>query len=146
MNLNSIELPELKTEKARKIPVILIVEDDEDNRLLLKHAITMFGWKCILAIDAVTAISLAKQQQPDLILLDIVLPYVSGVQIAMMLKGHEQTRDIPLIAVTGLAEEQQQKLMYAAGFNDYIYKPYNLNALQQAIASNLDRLNYCQIA
>ena len=124
--------------------VILAVEDDEDNQLLLQHAITMFGWKCILATDAVTAISLAKKQRPNLILLDIVLPQISGFQIAMMLKGNKETRDIPLIAVTGLAQKPKQKLA-AVGFDDCIYKPYNLNDLHQAIASNLKHSNYCEI-
>ncbi|MBE9043227.1 response regulator [Pleurocapsales cyanobacterium LEGE 10410] len=124
--------------------VILAVEDDEDNQLLLEHAITMFGWKYIFATDAVTAISLAKEQQPDLILLDIVLPQISGLQIAMMLKSNKRTRDIPLIAVTGLAKKPEQ-LLFAAGFDDYIYKPYNLIDLQQAIASNLNHADYCEI-
>lgn len=139
-NFAEIRLPARSSQNI----VILAVEDDEDNQLLLKYAITMFGWKCILATDAVTAICQAKQQQPDLILLDIILPDISGFQIAMMLKASKQTRDIPLIAVTGLAQKQERKLT-AVGFDDYIYKPYNLIDLQQAIASNLNHVNYCGI-
>ena len=118
---------------------ILVVEDDEDNQLLLKYAIAMFGWKYLLAKDAVTTISVAKEKQPDLILLDIVMPDISGFQIANMLKSSEETKDIPLIAVTGLIGEEEQNLMYAIGFDDYINKPYSLDDLQEAIAQILNK-------
>ena len=108
------------------VPVILAVEDDEDNQLLLRHTVTMFGWKYVSAVDAIAAISLAKKQPPSLILLDIILPEISGLQIAMMLKSQPQTRNIPLIAVTGLATEAQKNLIFAVGFDDYICKPFYL--------------------
>lgn len=132
--------------EADKVPVILVVEDDEDNRLLMKHTLTMFGWKYLFANNAIAALSLVKKRQPDLILIDIVLPYISGLQIALMLKSDRQTRSIPLIAVTGLTREQEQKQIFAAGFNDYICKPYILDDLKRAIAINLRENPYCKIA
>lgn len=130
----SVEQTDLK---IKEVPLILIVEDDEDNQLLLKYAITIFGWTSIIAGDAMTAIYLAKKKQPNLILLDIVLPYISGLHVATVLKRHNQTRHIPLIAVTGLAKEKEQNLIFAAGFNDYICKPYLLESLEQTISANL---------
>ena len=126
----------------RKKFSILVVEDDEDNQLLLKHAIAMFGWQYFLAIDAVSAIAFAKEKQPDLILLDIVMPNVSGLQIACLLKKHLKTKNIPLIAVTGLVEKEQQKIIYEVGFDDYVSKPYALDDLQKAIALILNRKSY----
>ncbi len=125
------------------VPSILIVDDDEDNRLLLQHTIAMFGWTSMAAANALNAIKLAKTQQPDLILLDIVIPNISGLQIATMLKQYKSTSHIPLIAVTGLAELEEQSLILASGFNDYICKPFFLDKIYQAIASNLSLdLNY----
>ena len=127
-----------------KPPAILVVEDDEDNQLLLKHTLTMFGCKYLFATNAIAALNLAKSQQPDLILLDIVLPYISGLQIALMLK-YRTTKNIPLVAVTGLATKQEQKRIFAVGFNDYLCKPYILEDLRQAIAVNLRETPYCEI-
>lgn len=121
-----------------KVPSILVVEDDEDNQLLLAYAVTMFGWKYTLAIDAVATISLVKRQPPNLILLDIVLPNISGLQIAMMLKSQPKTKNIPLIAVTGLTAKQDLNSIFAAGFDDYICKPFYLEELRKAIAVQLN--------
>lgn len=131
----------IKTESFfnRKKYSILVVEDDEDNQLLLKYAIAMFGWQYSSATDAVSAISFAKEKQPDLILLDIVMPYISGLQIACLLKNHLKTKNIPLIAVTGLVEKEQQNIIYAVGFDDYVSKPYALDDLKNAIASILNK-------
>lgn len=146
MDLKEPALPNYKLDGATNIPLILAVEDDEDNQLLLKHALTMFGWQYIFATDAIAAIALAKERKPALILLDIVLPHISGLQIAAILKSHQQTRNIPLIAVTGLTREGEQDRIFAAGFNDYLAKPLNLNHLRQAIANNLRPFPYCEIA
>ena len=70
-------LSNFKTAESDEVPVILVVEDDEDNQLLLEHTITMFGWKHLDANNAIAALNLAKSQQPDLILLDIVLPDIT---------------------------------------------------------------------
>ena len=139
-------LSNFKTAESDEVPVILVVEDDEDNQLLLEHTITMFGWKHLDANNAIAALNLAKSQQPDLILLDIVLPDISGLQIALMLKSHRQTKNIPLVAVTGLANEQEQERIFAVGFNDYICKPYILDDLRRAIVVNLREIPYCEIA
>lgn len=128
-----------------RVPLILVVEDDEDNQLLLAHAVTMFGWKYLLAVDAVKTISLVKKQPPSLILLDIVLPDVSGLQIAMMLKSQPATRHIPLIAVTGLTAKQDLNSIFAAGFNDYVCKPFYLEELHRAIAMQLNLIPSSQL-
>ena len=128
-----------------KVPLILVVEDDEDNQLLLAYTVTMFGWKYVLAVDAVKTISLVKKQRPSLILLDIVLPDISGLQIAMMLKSQPATRNIPLIAVTGLTAKRDLNLISAAGFNDYVSKPFYLEELYRAIAMQLNLTSFGQL-
>lgn len=124
--------------KVKPVPLILAVEDDLDNQLLLKYIIAIYGWTSIFAANALETISMAKKYQPDLILLDIVLPDINGLQIARMLKRHYETCKIPLIAVTGLSSKQEKNLIFAAGFDDYVCKPYALEELQAAIASHLE--------
>lgn len=128
------------------VPSILIVDDDEDNQLLLQYTIAMFGWTSMVAADATNAIQLANRQQPDLILLDIVIPDISGLQIAAILKQQKATSSIPIIAVTGLAELKEKNLILASGFDDYICKPFILDKVYQAIASNLSFDNISQTA
>lgn len=125
-----------------EVPLILAVEDNCDNQLLLEYALAMFGWRYSIADNAMAAIALTKERQPDLILLDIVLPQISGLHIALMLKSHQQTQNIPLIAVTGLTKDRDKELIFAAGFNDYVSKPFVLEELQQAIARNLRPIPY----
>ncbi len=120
-------------------PLILVVEDDEDNQLVLEYAIAMFGWKYIFAVDAIGTIDTAKKRQPDLILLDIVMPDISGLQTARLLKSHAQTKNIPLIAVTGLVGNEKQELIFASGFDGYLSKPYALDDLKKAVVSTLTK-------
>lgn len=124
-----------------RVPLILTVEDDEDNQLLLAYAVTMFGWKYMQAVDAIATISLVKNRLPSLILLDIVLPYISGLQIAMMLKSQPRTKNIPLIAVTGLTNDRDLDSISAAGFDDYVRKPFYLEELYKAIATQLNLIS-----
>ena len=122
-------------------PLILVVEDDEDNQLLLKYAIAMFGWKYVLAVDAIGAITTAQERHPDLILLDIVMPDIDGLQVANLLKSHIQTKRIPLIAVTGLVGKEKEELILSSGFDGYLSKPYNLDDLQKVIFSTVCNQN-----
>ena len=119
------------------IPLILFVEDDPDNRFLLQCTISLFGWKYIAAENAFDAVSIAVNKHPYLILLDIVLPGINGLQIASILQSNNLTWNIPLIAITGLTRNIEQKLIFAVGFNDYLCKPFFLEDLQTVIARNL---------
>ena len=145
MRMDTENIVALGNTERTEVPLILAVEDDRDNQLLLEYALAMFGWRYLIAANAIAAIALAKERQPNLILLDIILPQISGLQIALMLKSHQQTQNIPLIAVTGLTKDRDKELIFAAGFNDYVSKPFILEELQQAIARNLRPIAYCEI-
>ena len=132
------DLANVPNVSKNQAPLILVVEDDEDNQLLLAHAMTMFGWKYKLAVDGIKIMSLVKKQPPSLILLDIILPNISGLQIAIKLKSQPATKNIPLIAVTGLTAKQDLNSIFAAGFNDYVCKPFYLEQLHKAIAMQLN--------
>lgn len=118
-------------------PLILAVDDDEDNLLLLAYALEPLGYTFLTAADGVSALSLAQTYQPDLILLDVLLPYMDGIEVVSHLKKDPINRKIPVIAVTALAIPEDRERLLLAGFNDYISKPYMLEDIEALVRSYL---------
>jgi two-component system cell cycle response regulator DivK len=118
-------------------PLILVVEDDEDNLLLLNSTLTLFGWEFISTTSGKTALALAKSHTPDLILLDILLPDLNGLEVITQLKQDYRTKTIPVIAVTALAKTEDRNRLLLAGFQDYISKPYMLDHIEASIRHHL---------
>jgi len=118
---------------SAKAPLILAVDDDEDNLLLIAYTLEPLNCSVITAIDGETAIAAARTQQPDLILLDIMLSPVDGLQIVAQLKQNVETKRIPVIAVTALAREEDKERILQAGCDDYISKPYMLEDIEALI-------------
>lgn len=116
---------------------ILVVEDDEDNQIYLAYALTMFNYYCLVAKDGITSLDLARNYLPDLILLDIRMPHFSGFELIKFLKQDLLTRDIPVIAVTALVGEREIKLIFEAGFDGYLAKPYLLEDLEKILSSHV---------
>ncbi|NEQ28251.1 MAG: response regulator [Microcoleus sp. SIO2G3] len=114
-------------------PLILAVEDNEDNLVLLSYALESLGCKLICQKDSLTTVLVAKEYQPDLILLDILLPGVSGIDVVRSLKQEPLTSNIAAIAVTALASAQDREHILNAGFNDYISKPYMIEDLEALV-------------
>lgn len=117
--------------------LILVVEDDDDNLLLLSYAIEAFGCRFIGQSCGEAALAVAREHQPDLILLDILMPSVDGIQLLQRLKQDASTCQIPVIAVTALARTEDRQLLLQAGFTDYISKPYMLDDLEALIHRHL---------
>jgi CheY-like chemotaxis protein len=137
--------------KHFQMPLILAVEDNEDNLLLMNYALDSFGCRVISQQDGSAVLLIAKEYQPNLILLDVLMPNQSGIDIVKFLKQDPDTYHIPVIAVTALAGEEQRARLIASGFDDYICKPYTLEDLETMIHSyvceNLDiynTLGFCQ--
>jgi len=105
---------------------ILIVEDNELNLKLLKDILDVRGYSTVVTDLGAAAFDLARQHHPDLILLDIQLPDVSGIEVARRLKADEQTRAIPIIAVTAFAMPGERTEILDSGCDDYISKPLNI--------------------
>ncbi|MGH8001119.1 MAG: response regulator [Brasilonema sp.] len=125
-----------KTQNSQP-PLILAVEDNEDNLLLLSYALESLGCKLICQKDCSTTLLVAKEYQPDLILLDILLPGVSGIDIVRSLKQEPLTSQIAAIAVTALASAEDRERILSAGFNDYISKPYMIEDLESLVRGYL---------
>lgn len=118
-------------------PTILVVEDNEDNLLYIYTALALFDCYSITTQDAIKSFSLAQKHQPDLIILDIKMPKLSGIDLIKILKLNWLTCNIPVIAVTALDREEEKELILDAGFSDYLLKPYLLEDLEQIIYTHL---------
>lgn len=118
-------------------PTVLAVDDDSDNLLLLSYILEGFNCMTFSESDGHAALRLAQRIKPELIILDILLPGLSGIEIFRYLKASPSTCDIPVIAVTAMARKQDQELLLAEGFSGYVSKPYFLVDLEKVIGRYL---------
>jgi CheY-like chemotaxis protein len=114
-------------------PIILAVDDDEDNLVLLTEVLEPLHCLVMTATHGQTALRLAQAYQPNLILLDIMLPDLNGIEVVYRLKQNQETARTPVIAVTALARLEDRDRLILAGCNDYISKPYILEDLETLI-------------
>lgn len=122
-------------DQASGAPLILVVEDNEDNLVLITYILESLGCRLITCKDGgETTLILAREHHPDLILLDIVLPKVSGIEVLESLRKESLTCDVPVIAVTALATEENRENIIRAGFNNYLIKPYLIEELEEMIS------------
>ena len=116
---------------------ILIVEDDALNRRLLCDLLQAHGYAAIAADTGAAALALALAEQPDLILLELQLPDLSGYEIARRLKRDPAMRTVPIIAVTGFALPDDERKALASGCDFYVAKPIRLRRLLDMVAGFL---------
>ena len=102
---------------------ILIVEDDELNMKLFDDLLSSQGYRTLQSGDAIMALEKARQERPDLILMDIQLPRISGLEAAKWLKEDENLRHIPVIAVTAFAMKGDEERIRDGGCEAYVSKP-----------------------
>jgi two-component system cell cycle response regulator DivK len=105
---------------------VLVVEDNELNLRLLNDLLEYQGYTVIATRLGEPALGLARQYKPDLILMDIQLPDISGMEATQRLKSDEETRTIPIIAVTAFAMSGDQAKILASGCDAYLSKPFNV--------------------
>jgi len=117
---------------------ILHVEDNETNRYVMRHFLKKLDIRLVEAVTGEEAIELAPRERPDLVLLDIRLPGIQGYEVLERLRALPETRDLPVVAVSSGAFEQDIRRARAAGFDDYIVKPVNLQKLHALIRHYLD--------
>jgi two-component system cell cycle response regulator DivK len=116
---------------------ILIIEDNELNRDMLGRRLLRRGYEVILAIDAETGIQMAQELIPDLILMDLSLPKMDGWEATRVIKADEQTRAIPVIALTAHALPADREKALEAGCDDYDVKPIDFVRLLGKIEAKL---------
>jgi two-component system, cell cycle response regulator DivK len=117
---------------------ILVVEDHQLSLTLLKQLLTAHGYQISGTAKGLLAIDLAREEQPDLILMDIRLPDLNGFEVTRLLKQDDQTKTIPIIAVTALASREYEKQGLESGCDAYIPKPITLANFLRTIESFLN--------
>jgi two-component system, cell cycle response regulator DivK len=117
--------------------LVLIVEDNPANMTLAVFLLQSKGHTVLKATDAEAGLTMAREQQPHLILMDIQLPGMDGLQATGLLKAHDITRGIPVIALTALAMKGDEERIMAAGCDGYIAKPIRYQEFLATIAATL---------
>jgi len=112
---------------------VLVVEDHPDMRELLIWQLELMGFQAVPARNGKEGVEKALQEQPNLILMDIMLPGMDGWEATRALRANPETRDIPIVAETALFRESDLKTCIEAGCNDYLVKPFTYQELQEKI-------------
>ena len=118
--------------------LILIVEDQPLNRKLVRDVLRVQGYRTVEAETGEDGLRAATAEHPDLILMDIQLPGINGIEVLGLLRQNPETCSIPVIAVTASAMQQNRKEIIQAGFDGYQAKPINVAAFLDAVRATLD--------
>jgi len=118
--------------------LILIVEDNENNRMLVRDVLQSRGYQTEETDTAEEGLRLAQTARPALILMDIQLPGMNGIEALKRLRADAATREIPVMAVTASAMTQDRQTIMAAGFDAYQTKPINVRQFVEAVRGVLD--------
>jgi len=119
--------------------VILIVEDEPKNLKLIQDLLQASGYRTVEATDGRQGVELARDRKPDLILMDIQLPVMDGLEATRILKANITTRDIPIIALTSYAMPGDEERAREAGCDGYITKPIDTKAFLKKVAEYFSR-------
>ena len=119
--------------------LVLIVEDNEKNLKLVRDVLQVKGYATLEATTAEDGIRLAVERKPDLVLMDIQLPGMNGIDALRALRRDPATATIPVIAVTASVMQQDRKMITDAGFDAYVGKPINLKEFLDAVRAALAR-------
>ena len=119
--------------------LILIVEDNDKNRKLVRDALQFKGYRTIEAETGEDGVRLAREQRPALVLMDIQLPGIDGIETLRRLRADPVTAAIPVVAVTASAMTQDRQKILAAGFDGYQSKPISVRPFLAAVREALDR-------
>ena len=110
---------------ARQSPRVLVVEDERDVAELIRYNLSKEGYDVVLAPTGADALKEARAARPDVVLLDIMVPQLNGWEVCRRLKQDAETRNIPVIMVTGRVEEGDKVLGFEMGADDYVTKPFS---------------------
>jgi two-component system, cell cycle response regulator DivK len=113
--------------------VILVVEDNERNRKLVRTILKFRGFTVVECEDGESALGLAKQHRPVLVLMDIELPKIDGIAALGILRAHPETSAIPVVAVTASVTSAERERVTTAGFDGYLAKPIDIDEFNRTV-------------
>jgi two-component system phosphate regulon response regulator PhoB len=121
-------------------PYVLVVEDEDALATLLQYNLDKEGYEVALAQDGEEALMMVDERQPDLVVLDWMLPKVSGIEVCRRLRSRAETRNIPIILLTARGEETDRIRGLDTGADDYVVKPFSMSELTARIRAVLRRI------
>lgn len=121
-------------------PSVLIVEDEPAQREVLAYNLGAEGFRVVLAGDGEEAMLLVQEEMPDIIVLDWMMPNLSGIEVCRRLKSRPKTRAIPIIMLSARSEEVDKVRGLETGADDYVIKPYSVKELMARVRSQLRRV------
>ena len=124
---------------ARQAPCVLVVEDEGAQREVLHYNLEAEGFDVVMADNGEDALLLVAEEQPDLIVLDWMLPRVSGIEVCRQVKADPATRSIPIIMLYARSEESDRVRGLETGADDYVVKPYSVVELMARLRTQLRR-------
>jgi DNA-binding response OmpR family regulator len=114
---------------------VLLADDEEDIKTVVKFYLESRGYEVLTAFDGLDAISICESEKPDLLLLDVMMPVMSGFEVARKLKANPETAGIPIIMLSAASQSDSIKEGLEAGARDYIVKPFEPSKLEELIRS-----------
>jgi len=119
---------------------ILVVEDNEKNMKLFRDVLVATGYRTLEATTGIEAVDMASEHEPDLVLMDIQMPDLDGVQALQRLRADSRTAGIPVLALTAQAMHGDRERFLAAGFDGYLSKPVDVRQLLGTVREHCDRV------
>ena len=120
---------------------ILVIDDDEAINQLIKINLELSGYKVFSATDGIKGFALCKQELPDLVILDVMMPEVDGYTVAKYIRENSSTKDIPILMLTALGMLDDKIKGFDIGVDDYLVKPFEIEELKVRVRALLKRTN-----
>lgn len=124
--------------EASRLPLVLIVDDNEDCRLMLKYLLDIWNYRSVEAIDGWEAIRRTEETKPDLVLMDVRLPGIDGIEATRLIRAMPNVGGVPIIFVSASAEKSIQTAAIAAGGSEYMVKPLDFEQLKNALEKYIE--------
>ena len=121
------------TEKDSTNLTVLVVEDNDDSRYLMRLELEQLGYLVIEAENGAKAVEIAERERPNIILMDLTLPVMGGLEATAKIRANHEMRDVPIIAVTAHQESDWREEAKASGFDAYVTKPIDGGWLSELI-------------
>jgi CheY-like chemotaxis protein len=132
--MNETFMAEQRTiEQGEAAPTVLVVEDFEDNRFMMRRLLEMSGYRVVEAVNGEQAVETAVSQRPDLILMDLSLPKLDGLAATRRIRQHDELARTPIIAVSAHDTTDFHADALAAGCNEYVTKPIDFDQLESLL-------------
>jgi two-component system cell cycle response regulator DivK len=121
------------TEQGEAAPTVLVVEDFEDNRFMMRRLLEMSGYRVVEAVNGEQAVETAISERPDLILMDLSLPKLDGLAATRRIRQHDELAHTPIVAVSAHDTTDFHADALAAGCNEYVTKPIDFDQLESLL-------------